>query len=590
VSQVAETPLSLKEAESIIQGLAGVFFEATAKPFKNGEGGIQEDHRPLPDIEARYRTLTEQVPAVVFMIFLDRGISEAYVSPYIEAALGFSQDEWLDDPIRWYRQIHPDDKERWNLEAAQMVLSGEPLRSVYRIIARDGHTVWFHCDVKMVRTEEGRPWFVHGIAFDITDLKHVEAELQEAHDELENRVEQRTRELAAANTLLQAEIAERARAEAALRQSEEQFRVAVEGAPNGMITVGRDGAILMANSQMEIIFGYTREELLGHPVEMLVPERFRGQHFRQLSEFFAKPMVRPMGAGRDLYGLRKDGSEFPVEIGLNPIGTVNEMQVLASITDITERKRIQDALVRARHELEIRVQERTAQLAITNETLRSEMIERKRLEKSILDISEKEKGRIAQDLHDGLGQHLTGVAFLSKVLERKLIEKSVPDACDAGKIARLVNEAINQTRELAKGLLPVPSGSKGLTSALQHLATEVEELFHISCHFKVDEEVSIRDIDVATHLYRIAQEAVTNAIKHGQSRRIVIGLSHRRDQVLVSIQDDGSGFTDPPGNKEGMGIRTMNYRANMIGASLDIQKNPAGGTVVVCALPMRVED
>ena len=110
-----------------------------------------------------------------------------------------------------------------------------------------------------------------------------------------------------------------------------------------MITVGRDGTILMANSQMEIIFGYTREELLGQPVEMLVPERFRGQHFRQLSEFFAKPMVRPMGAGRDLYGLRKDGSEFPVEIGLNPIGTVNEMQVLAAITDITERKRIQDA-------------------------------------------------------------------------------------------------------------------------------------------------------------------------------------------------------------------------------------------------------
>src|SRR5262249_56287127 len=123
---------------------------------------------------------------------------------------------------------------------------------------------------------------------------------------------------------------------------------------------------------------------------------------------------------------------------------------------------------------------------------------------------------------------------------------------EGGKSAGLVNEAINQTRELARGLLPVQSGSKGLMSALQHLASEVEELFNISCLFRVEEDVLIRDIDLATHLYRIAQEAVTNAIKHGQSRQIAIGLSRRRDKVLLSIQDDGVGFTDRLDNKEGM--------------------------------------
>ncbi len=130
---------------------------------------------PLPEIDARYRTLVEQIPAVVFMAFLDRGIGEAYVSPQIESILGFSQEEWLNDPVRWYQQIHPEDKGRWSVEAAQLFLSGQPLKSLYRVLARDGRVVWFHCEAKMVRSDDGRPWFIHGVAFDITDLKRAEA-------------------------------------------------------------------------------------------------------------------------------------------------------------------------------------------------------------------------------------------------------------------------------------------------------------------------------------------------------------------------------------------------------------------------------
>ena len=223
-------PVSLTQAEAILDELASVFFpldSATGQhpsDSKTTEGQITE----LPNAVARYQTLVEQIPAVVFMAFLDKGIGEAYVSPQIEAMLGFSQEEWLNDPVRWYSQIHPDDKARWSIEAAQMFLTGEPLRSVYRVIARDGHLVWFHCEAKMVRRQDGRPWFIHGVGFDITELKQAESALKEAHDELEMRVHQRTAELERANLELQLEIAERERAEGELRKARDGLERRVE--------------------------------------------------------------------------------------------------------------------------------------------------------------------------------------------------------------------------------------------------------------------------------------------------------------------------------------------------------------------------
>ena len=125
------------------------------------------------------------MPAVVFMASLERGIGDAYVSPQIEAALGFSQDEWLRDPIRWYQHIHPDDKARWSTEAAEMFLAGTTLKSTYRVIARDGRVVWFQCEAKMIRREDGRPWAIHGVGFDITELKESEKALSEKHKQLQ---------------------------------------------------------------------------------------------------------------------------------------------------------------------------------------------------------------------------------------------------------------------------------------------------------------------------------------------------------------------------------------------------------------------
>src|SRR4029077_21273729 len=147
-------------------------------PSERSDPGWSEESQ-FPNLEARYRALVEQIPAVVFMAYLDRGIGEAYVSPQIEAALGFSQEEWLEDPVRWYSHIHPDDKQRWSTEAAEMFLTGNPLRSAYRVVARDGRVIWFHCEAKMIRKEDGEPCFIHGVGFDISDLKRTEEALQE---------------------------------------------------------------------------------------------------------------------------------------------------------------------------------------------------------------------------------------------------------------------------------------------------------------------------------------------------------------------------------------------------------------------------
>lgn len=211
--------------------------------------------------------------------------------------------------------------------------------------------------------------------------------------------------------------------------------------------------------------------------------------------------------------------------------------------------------------------------------------ESRRLEREIQTVSEREQRRIGQDLHDGLGQYLTGIACMVKVLGAKLAEKKLPEASDAQRITAMVNETIQQTRDLARGLCPVELETNGLQAALQELASRVTKLFSTKCEFDSTGVVQMYDNAAAVHLYRIAQEAINNAIKHGQASEITLGLTAANGQIILTVKDNGSGLPTNGNHKSsGMGMRVMNYRAAMIGASVQVENVSDGGALVKCTV------
>jgi signal transduction histidine kinase len=210
----------------------------------------------------------------------------------------------------------------------------------------------------------------------------------------------------------------------------------------------------------------------------------------------------------------------------------------------------------------------------------------KELEKEILEISDRERQRLGQDLHDGLCQHLTGIELMSQVLEKKLEPKSKTDAARVADIAKHVREAISQTRLLARGLFPVTLESEGLESALQELAVNTEKMFGIDCRLVSHGESEISDVAAATHLYRIAQEAVSNAFKHGKAKNITIELKSETKRVFLSVKDNGVGMSPGIAKNKGMGLRIMQYRADMLDGTLAIESTIQRGTNVVCSVPI----
>jgi signal transduction histidine kinase len=251
--------------------------------------------------------------------------------------------------------------------------------------------------------------------------------------------------------------------------------------------------------------------------------------------------------------------------------------------DITQRNKAEEALRSYREHLEELVQERTEELTRTNELLVQEIEQRKNLEREILNISEQEQRRIGQELHDSLGQQLTGIAFMTRVLAQKLEKKSISEADDVARISKLVNEAITQARGLARGLHPVDLDSGSLIGSLEEFASSTQRLFGIKCVFQYDRDVEVKETEKAVHIYRIVQEAVTNAIRHGNAKKIDIRLTGSDGKYTLVVENDGKDFPRKFEKRgTGIGLQIMDHRVDLIAGKLTIHKGSQGGAIVTC--------
>ncbi len=342
----------------------------------------------------------------------------------------------------------------------------------------------------------------------------------------------------------QADRTERRRAQTALRESEARLRAILQTAVEGIITIDDRGIIESFNPAAEGIFGYRAEEIIGRSVNSLMPAPHRNEHDRYIGNYLKTGYAKIIGIGREVVGLRKDGTTFPMDLAVSEVKLEDRRLFTGFVRDITERKR---------------------------------------LEKEILEISDLEQRRIGQGLHDGLCQHLAGIELMSEVLAKSLKKQSNAAAAQAAKITEHLREAISETKQLARGLSPVSLESNGLMSALQELVRAVTKLFNIECRFQCGEPVLVRDNSTATHVYRIAQEAINNAIRHGQARTVVVTLARQNGKARLTVADNGVGLPGEIKPDAGMGLQIMKYRAGMIGAALEIRSADHQGTTVTCA-------
>jgi PAS domain S-box-containing protein len=339
--------------------------------------------------------------------------------------------------------------------------------------------------------------------------------------------------------------------------------------------------IIFWNRGAKELYGYSAEEALGKVAQELLCTEFP-----ESIERIRKKLVRDHRWSGELVHRCKDGSKVVVmsRWSLDRDERGKPMSILETNTDITARKKAEAALRRSKQLLELRVRARTLELNRSNKKLEAEISRRKGLEGEILSVSDREQQRLGQELHDGLCQHLTAVAFMTRSIALRLRDHRVIDAADIERVAELVNTAAVDTRGLSRALHRVDVDAAALVIALQDLVDR--EIWRTPCRLDIKPSFQINDDAAAAHLYRIAREAVINANKHAQARQIVVRLERVRKEMVLRVIDDGIGFPKDLKPQQGLGYHIMKYRAQLMGGRLEIDSPQTGGARVSCYLPI----
>jgi PAS domain S-box-containing protein len=494
--------------------------------------------------EERFRQFAENSADVFWIIDAETQRLE-YLNPVYEQMWGEPRETLMRNSSHWLELVHPDDRARAE-QAMPRALAGETFILEYRIVRRaDGDIRWIRDTIFPIRNSLGRITRVAGVAQDVTNDRG---------------------------------------ASEALRVTEERFRLLVEGTPDyAMFLLDPANKIIFWSSGAERVFGWTAEEAVGQTGALIFTSEDRAEGVVEEEINIARDKSY---APDRRWHLRKDGSRFWVDGVLRRLDAQDgSLRGFAKIArDATEQRRFEDALHDERSSLEQRVLERTAELMASNTELQNEIRTRQQLERDLLMITERERRRMSEDLHDVVCQELTATALFLKSSGNKAGDEET--ARILNEAAEIVNHNVVVARDLARAFQPAIVGSGGLTAALRALCAQANAAEHVSCRLKLPRAIRLKDETLALNLYRIAQEAVANAVKHSDASDILVCMERENSTLRLVVEDNGKGFR-PRKRGKGLGLHIMKHRASVLGGQIRITTPRKGGTKIVTEVPLK---